>query len=181
MQKGLDYLIQKYSVDAKAVINGVCTANIDGLDYPILSWESERRFIELKNLVKNRLGNMSTYRIGCTDKKSKDIFDLLAREIGILEFTIDSKIIEIFAISGENTLNCIAETEMVAYVQLNLLQPCQITILLLINMRLSPIKALHVIELLILKFHKNQYTCLVIKKLLIPIPMLNYLVILIEK
>lgn len=111
MQKGLDYLIQKYSVDAKAVINGVCTANIDGLDYPILSWESERRFIELKNLVKNRLGNMSTYRIGCTDKKSKDIFDLLAREIGILEFTLDSKIIEIFAISGENTLNCIAETE----------------------------------------------------------------------
>jgi hypothetical protein len=38
-------------------------------------------------------------------------FDLLEREIGILEFTVDSPVKEIFAISGEKVMNCIAETE----------------------------------------------------------------------
>ena len=111
MQKGLSYLLEKYSVGAKAVIKDEKTVVIDGKEFPILSWENERRFIELRNLVKTRLGNMSTYRIGNTDKTTADIFNLLEREIGILEFTVDSPVKEIFAISGEKVMNCIAETE----------------------------------------------------------------------
>ena len=36
---------------------------------------------------------------------------MLAREVGILEFTVSSTAKEIFAIAGKNTMNCIVETE----------------------------------------------------------------------
>lgn len=113
MQKGLDLLLDKYSVEAKAVLSkDAKTVTVDGKEIPLLPWESERRFIELRLLVLNgRLGNMCTYRIGHTATKGSDIFALLAREIGILEFTVDSKAKEIFAIAGKNTMNCIVETE----------------------------------------------------------------------
>ena len=113
MQKGLDLLLKKYSVCVKAELSADGKAvKIDGKEYPVLSYESERRFIELRNLVlTKRLGNMCTYRIGHTSKKDKDLFELLAREIGILEFTVNSNVKEIFAIAGANSMNCIAETE----------------------------------------------------------------------
>ena len=113
MQKGLDFLLNKYSVTKRAFLssNGK-TVEIDGVNVPVLPWESERRIIELRNLVvTGRLGNMCTYRIGHNAKKGTDLFELLAREIGILEFTVNSNVKEIFAIAGVNTLNCIAETE----------------------------------------------------------------------
>ena len=113
MQKGLNYLLKKYSVNAKAVLStDGKTVATDGVDVPVLPWESERRFIELKNLVvTGRLGNMCTYRIGHTAKKGTDLFEMLAREVGILEFTVNSTVKEIFAIAGVNTMNCIVETE----------------------------------------------------------------------
>ena len=113
MQKGLDLLLEKYSVDTKATLkNNGKTLEINGETYPVLPYESERRFIELRNLVLNkRVGNMCTYRIGHTAQKGTDLFELLTREIGILEFTVDSKVKEIFAIKSENAMNCIAETE----------------------------------------------------------------------
>ena len=113
MQKGLDLLIEKYSVSTKACFSDDGkTIEIDGASVSILPWESERRFIELRNLVlTGRLGNMCTYRIGHTAKKGTDLFELLAREIGVLEFTVNSKVKEIFAIAGKYAMNCIAETE----------------------------------------------------------------------
>ncbi|MBQ8885281.1 MAG: hypothetical protein IJY62_02795 [Clostridia bacterium] len=113
MQKGLEYLLEKYSVSAKAILSADGkTVSIDGTTYPVLPWESERRIIELRNLVvTGRLGNMCTYRIGHTTQKDVDLFEVLAREVGILEFTVNSEAKEIFAIAGENTMNCIVETE----------------------------------------------------------------------
>ena len=113
MQKGLDFLLNKYSVTKRAFLssNGK-TVEIDGVTVPVLPWESERRIIELRNLVlTGRLGNMCTYRIGHTAKKGTDLFEILAREVGILEFTVNSSAKEIFAIAGKNTMNCIVETE----------------------------------------------------------------------
>ena len=113
MQKGLDLLLNKYSVKAKAVLSADGkTVEIDGKEIPVLPWESERRIVELRNLVvTGRLGNMCTYRIGHTAKKGTDLFEMLAREVGILEFTVNSTAKEIFAIAGKNTMNCIVETE----------------------------------------------------------------------
>ena len=113
MQKGLDLLLNKYSVSAKAVLSADGkTVQINGKNVPVLPWESERRIIELRNLVvSGRLGNMCTYRIGHTAKKGADLFEMLAREVGILEFTVSSTAKEIFAIAGKNTMNCIVETE----------------------------------------------------------------------
>lgn len=113
MQKGLNYLLEKYSVSIDATLTADGKAvDINGTEIPLLPWEFERRFIELRNLVTlGRVGKMCTYRIGHTAKRGTDLFELLAREIGILEFTVASKVKEIFAIAGKNTLNCIAETE----------------------------------------------------------------------
>ena len=113
MQKGLNFLLEKYSVNAKAVLSADGkTVTVNGKEVPVLPWESERRFIELRNLVlTGRLGNMCTYRIGHTAQKGTDLFELLAREVGILEFTVNSTAKEIFAIAGKNTMNCIVETE----------------------------------------------------------------------
>ena len=113
MQKGLKYLLDKYSVSDDAVLseNGK-TVTVNGANFPVLPWESERRFIELRNLVVlGRVGNMCTYRIGHTVKDGSNLFEVLEREIGILEFTVNSKVKEIFAIDGSKTMNCIAETE----------------------------------------------------------------------
>lgn len=113
MQKGLDILLNKYSVNAKVVLSvDGKTVTVEGKEIPVLPWESERRIIELRNLVvTGRLGNMCTYRIGHTAKKGTDLFEMLAREVGILEFTVNSTAKEIFAIAGKNTMNCIIETE----------------------------------------------------------------------
>ena len=112
MQKGLNMLLRKYSVDSDAVLSADGkTVEIRGTAVPVLPWEAERRIIELRNLVLTRLGNMCTYRIGHTAHRGTDLFELLAREIGILEFTVNSKAREIFAIAGKNTMNCIVETE----------------------------------------------------------------------
>ena len=113
MQRGLDYLLKKYSVPAEAVMSkDGKSIKIDGEELPILPWQSERRIIELRNLVVlGRVGNMCTYRIGHTAPVGTDLYALLAREIGILEFTVNSPVIEIFAIAGARTMNVIAETK----------------------------------------------------------------------
>jgi hypothetical protein len=113
MQKGLNLLLEKYSVAASAMLaEDGKTVVIDGKEVPVLPWESERRFVELRNLVlTGRMGNMCTYRIGHTAKKGTDLMEMLAREVGILEFTVNSVSKEIFAIAGKNTMNCIVETE----------------------------------------------------------------------
>ena len=113
MQKGLKYLLDKYSVKVDATLSeDGKSVKIDGEDFPVLPWESERRFIELRNLVTlGRVGNMCTYRIGHTAWAEADIFEVLEREIGILEFTVNSKAKEIFAIRGKGTMNCIVEAE----------------------------------------------------------------------
>ena len=76
MQKGLNLLLEKYSVGKTAVLaaDGKTVA-INGVSVPVLPWESERRIIELRNLVvTGRLGNMCTYRIGHNAKKGTDLF-----------------------------------------------------------------------------------------------------------
>lgn len=113
MQKGLDMLIQKYSLSDDAVISedGRC-AVINNGSYPILPWECERRIIELRNIYKSgRIGEVCTYRIARTTERGADLFDMLYREVGIMCFTLDSCVKSIFAVRSESCMNCIVESE----------------------------------------------------------------------
>lgn len=110
-QKGLDLLLEKYEIGGKVTISDE-EVSIDGKKFPLLPWENIRRFAELRNIVKSgRIGRICTYRIGHTAHRGTDLFKLLEREAGILEFTADSPVKEVFAIGDETVLNCILETE----------------------------------------------------------------------
>ena len=122
MQKGLDMLLNKYSVAEDAVFSESGKVVTIGKDeYRLMPWESERRIIELYNLVKSgRLGAPSSYRIGHATKKGADLWQLLYREIGIAEYTLDEEMIDIFAINGANTLNAVCEMKSGAIVTIEL-------------------------------------------------------------
>ena len=110
MQKGLDLLIKKYAVCDQAAMSedGRCVL-IGGIKYPVLSYEAERRISEIKNVYKSgRVGGPCTYRISHIAERGTDLFELLYREVGILTFTADSCVKEIFAIGGQRAMNCIA-------------------------------------------------------------------------
>ena len=53
LQEKLEFLLDKYSVEKKAVLKDAKTVVIDGKEIPVLSHRSERRFVELKNIVNN--------------------------------------------------------------------------------------------------------------------------------
>lgn len=113
MQKGLDYLLEKYAVphSVKLAESG-STVMIDGASYPILEWEDERRIVELANIKKSgRLGNVCTYRIAHTTSRGADLFKLLYREAGILTYTLGERAKDVFAISSGNCMNLIIECE----------------------------------------------------------------------
>ena len=46
-QEKLDFLLEKYSVENKAILKNEETVVIDGREIPTLSHRSERRFLEL--------------------------------------------------------------------------------------------------------------------------------------
>ncbi len=110
MEKGLNLLLNKYAVNADAHIGSV-SVSIDGKEYPLLPWENERRFVELRNLVNGRVGQLCTYRIGHTAQKGTDLWELLYREAGIVEFTTGSPVKEVFALQQGQCMNAILETE----------------------------------------------------------------------
>lgn len=109
LQKGLDDLIIKYSVGTAAALSESGeSAVINGEEYPLLPWESERRFYEMKNTFETRLGNPCTFRVGYTAHRGTDLFALLRREIGVIEYVLSSDIKSIYAVRGGSAMNCIA-------------------------------------------------------------------------
>lgn len=122
MQKGLDYLLEKYAVPHSVKLNDCGrTVAVDGESYPILEWEDERRIVELANIKRSgRLGNVCTYRIAHTTAAGADLFKLLYREAGILTYTLGERAKDVFAISSEKCLNLIIECESGAVATLEL-------------------------------------------------------------
>ena len=75
LQNKLEFLLDKYSVETKAVLKDCKTAVIDGKDTPIFSHRLERRFIELKNIVQGgTLQGISVMRVARIVEKDADIF-----------------------------------------------------------------------------------------------------------
>ena len=112
LQEKLDFLLEKYSVDVKAVLKDDKTVVIEGEELPILSHRSERRFIELKNIVNNgTLIGISVMRVARIIEKGSDIYEALYRELDLCQFVLQRKIKSIMVMENDNVLNAIATAE----------------------------------------------------------------------
>ena len=112
LQEKLQFLLEKYSVEAAAVLNDRKTATINGTATPILSHRLERRFIELKNIAQGgTLQGISVMRVARIVEKGADIFAELYRELDICQYVLGKKIVAITAMQNDNTLNVIATAE----------------------------------------------------------------------
>ena len=112
LQEKLDFLIEKYSVDTKAVLKDANTVVIDGVELPLMSHRNERRFIELKNVVNNgTLVGVSVMRVARIIEKGSDIYAALYRELDLCQYILQRKIKSIMVMENDNVLNAIATTE----------------------------------------------------------------------
>ena len=112
LQEKLDFLLQKYSVEAKATLKDSKVAVIDGVETPNLSHRLERRFIELKNIVQGgTLQGISVMRVARIVEKGADIFTELYRELDICQYILGRKIVAVTVMQNDNTLNVIATAE----------------------------------------------------------------------
>lgn len=112
LQEKLDFLLEKYSVDVKAVLKDEKTIIVNGKEIPTLPHRSERRFLELKNIVNNgTLVGISVMRVARIVEKGLDIYDELYREFDICEYILQRKIKSVVVMENGNVLNAIATTE----------------------------------------------------------------------
>lgn len=112
LQEKLNFLLEKYSVDVKAVLKDDKTVVIDGKEIPTLPHRSERRFLELKNIVNGgTLVGVSVMRVARIVEKGLDIYKELYRELDICEYVLQRKIKSIMVMDNDNVLNAIAITE----------------------------------------------------------------------
>lgn len=112
LQEKLDFLLEKYSVESKAVLKDCKTVVIDGKEIHTLSHRSERRFIELKNIVNNgTLVGISVMRVARIAEAGKDIYEELYREFDICQYVLQRKIKSVTVMENGNVLNAIATTE----------------------------------------------------------------------
>lgn len=112
LQEKLDFLLDKYSVNVKAVLKDEKTVVIDGKEIPTLPHRSERRFLELKNIVNNgTLVGISVMRVARIVEKGKDIYAELYRELDICEYVLQRKLKSIMVMENDNVLNAISSTE----------------------------------------------------------------------
>lgn len=111
-QEKLEFLLDKYSIEAKAKFIDRKTAVIDGVKTPIFSHRLERRFIELKNIVQGgTLQGISVMRVARIVEKGSDIFAELYREFDICQYILGRKIVAVTAMQNDNTINVIATAE----------------------------------------------------------------------
>lgn len=112
LQDKLEFLLDKYSVETKAVLNDRKTVIIDGKKIPILSHRLERRFIELKNIVQGgTLVGISVMRVARIVEKGSDIYEELYRELDLCQYILGKKIVAVTAMQNDNTINVIATAE----------------------------------------------------------------------
>ena len=112
LQKNLDFLLDKYSVDKKAVLKDNKTVLMNGKEIPTLPHRSERRFIELKNIVQGgTLVGISVMRTARIIDKKANLDEALARELDLCQWILGRKIKSVMAFKNDNVMNIIAKTE----------------------------------------------------------------------
>lgn len=112
LQNKLEFLLDKYSVDAKAVIKDCRTVEIDGKDYPVFAHRCERRFVELNRIVNNgTLVGVSVMRVAVIAEKGSDLWQMLAREFDLCQWILQDDIKSVMTMKNDNTMNVIAVTK----------------------------------------------------------------------
>lgn len=112
LQKKLDFLLSKYSVSKKAVLKNTDTVMIDGKELPLMAYKSERRFLELKNMVSGgTLTGISVMRVARIVEKGADLYTVLGRELDICQYVLGKKIRSVMAMENDIVLNAIATTK----------------------------------------------------------------------
>jgi len=112
LQRKLDFLLEKYSVKDRPVLISDKEFCLGEDTYPILSYRTERKFIELKNIVNNgTLDGISVMRSSRITSVDKDIYEELYREIDICRFVLQREIKTVMAFENENVLNAILSTD----------------------------------------------------------------------
>ncbi len=112
LQEKLDFLLDKYSVNVKAVLKDENTLIADGQEIPILSHRSERRLTELKNIVTGgTLCGISVMRVSHIAQLGSDIYAILYRELDICQYVLQRRLKSIAVMENGNVLNAIATTD----------------------------------------------------------------------
>ncbi len=111
LQKYLDLLVEKYDLPRGAALSGKTLA-VGGKTVPLLPWRSERRFIELKNLVHDgTLEGVSAVRISHIAPKGTSLDEMLYKELDVCRWVLDDEIKEIATFRNGATSNTVAETK----------------------------------------------------------------------
>ncbi|NLC44741.1 MAG: hypothetical protein GX783_10745 [Clostridiales bacterium] len=113
-QDGLQFLIDKYNVDADAKLNcNDLMLNFDKSSFPLLPWRNERRFVELKNIVNDgTLEGISVMRVCRIESVDSELRSLIYRELDLCQWILGSKISSIYMVeNGEKAANIIAKME----------------------------------------------------------------------
>lgn len=111
MQEKLNFLLEKYSIKKEAVLKGTDFVTVNQKQYPLLWWRSERRFVELRKLVKgSTLKGISVMRTLRIVNRGSDLYRELFRELDLAQYILGTKIMEIFAVGDpDHALNIIAK------------------------------------------------------------------------
>ncbi|MBO4262911.1 MAG: hypothetical protein J5903_03910 [Clostridia bacterium] len=121
LQEKLNFLLDKYAVKNSAEISADGkTVKVADKTYALLPWRNERRFIELKKICKNTVGNISHFKTMSLDPKNTDLNAVLKREIDVAEYVSGLKITEIFEARNGNACSVLCATDKNAVITLEL-------------------------------------------------------------
>lgn len=112
LQNKLDFLLEKYAIEKKAVLKDRKTVIINGEELPLFANRYERRIIELEKLANDgTLFGISVMRTARIVERGSDVFDELYRELDICQYVLRRKIKTITVMQNESVLNTIAVTD----------------------------------------------------------------------
>lgn len=112
LQEKLDFLLNKYSVEANAELKDKNTVIINQKEYPLLSHRFARKFEELKKIVTGgTLVGISVMRTARIVGQDCDVYNELLREADLCQYILQREIKSITAMLNDNVLNAVAVTD----------------------------------------------------------------------
>ena len=121
LQEKLDFLLDKYAVSGNALLSDDnSSVTVNGTKYALLPWRNERRFIELKKICENTVGQISHFKIMSLNPKTVDLNYIIKRELDTAEYISGLKITEIFKAQNGKTCSVMCMTDKKAVFTLEL-------------------------------------------------------------